>query len=346
MARIDVDRLRHALGALLTAGGMDADKAPVVAEVLVEADMIGHTTHGTGLVAGYLDGLRNGELKGQGDIEVIADRGACITWDGRKLPGPWLVRRALDLACARVAQYGVVTVAIRNSHHTGALAAYMRRVTDQGYVVQMNCSTVSASRMAPFGGTEPVLTPNPQAYGFPTDGDPILIDISASITTTTMTRQLAAAGQRYPEAWGLTADGQPTDDPEDVVSRGGTLMPIGGARKGYKGFGMALAVDVLSQGLAGSGRAEQHEPMTLSVFLQVLDPAAFSGREAFVTEASHTAGLCRDNRPAPGLGKVRVPGDGAAASRRRALAEGVEIDDAILDGLASRATALNVNWPL
>ena len=346
MARIDAENLRHALSALLTGGGMDADKSPIVADALVEADMIGHTTHGTGLVAGYLDALRSGELRGQGDLEVIADRGACITWNGRKLPGPWLVRRALDLACERVAQHGVVTVAIRNSHHTGALAAYMKRVTDRGYVVQINCSTVSAARMAPFGGTQPVLTPNPQAFGFPTDGDPILIDISASITTTTMTRQLAAAGQRYPEAWGLTADGQPTDDPQDVVSRGGTLMPIGGARKGYKGFGMALAVDVLSQGLAGSGRTRTHEPMTLSVFLQVLDPAAFSGTADFLAEASHTARLCRDNRPAPGVGKVRVPGDGAAASRRRALAEGVEIGDSVLAGLAARAKALNVDWPV
>ena len=344
MARIDADRLRRSLANLMHSGGMAADKSTVVAEVLVEADMIGHTTHGTGLVASYLDALASGELNGHGDPEVIVDRGACITWDGRKLPGPWLLHTALDLACERVPAHGVVTVAIRNSHHTGALAAYMRRVTDQGYVVQLNCSTVSAARMAPFGGTEPVLTPNPQAYGFPTDGDPILIDVSASITTTTMTRQLAAAGQRYPEAWALTADGQPTDDPQEVVSKGGTLMAIGGARKGYKGFGLALAVDVLSQGLAGSGRADIHEPMTLSVFLQVLDPAAFSGTDAFRRQSSHTARLCRDNRPAPGVGKVRVPGDGAANSRRQALAEGVEVDDAVLEVLAGRARGLGAGW--
>lgn len=344
MTRINAERLCRSLETLLAAGGLNADKARVVAEVLVEADMIGHATHGTGLVAGYLDALANGELIGHGEPEVIADRGACVTWDGRKLPGPWLIRNALDLACNRVASYGTVTVAIRNSHHTGALAAYMRRVTDLGYVVQINCSTVSAARMAPFGGTEAVLTPNPQAYGFPTDGDPILIDISASITTTTMTRQLAAAGRRYPEPWALTAQGQPTDDPEDVISRGGTLMAIGGVRKGYKGFGMALAVDLLSQGLAGSGRADEHPPMTVSVFLQVLDPSAFSGADAFRRQSSHTARLCRENRPAPGVDKVRVPGDAASASRRRALVDGVEIDDTILGILAERARGLGVSW--
>lgn len=283
-------------------------------------------------------------MKGAGDKTVIADRGACITWDGNKLPGPWLVREALDLACARVRTHGVVTIAIRRSHHTGALAAYMKRVTDQGFLVQLNCSTASAARMAPFGGTLPVVTPNPMAMGFPTDGDPVLIDI-ASITTTTMTRQLAADGKRYPGEWALTAAGAPTDDPEDVVSRGGTLMPIGGALKGYKGFGMALMVDILSQGLAGSGRADKHDPMTLSVFIQVTDPAAFSGTDAFIRQSSHTAALCRDNPPAPGVGKVRVPGDGAATARRKAAAEGIEVDDRVVEALAARAAALGSPWP-
>lgn len=344
MARIDRARIQDAVAALLAAGGMEDYKATVVAEVLIEADSIGHFTHGTGLVASYLDALASGEMKGAGHQTVISDLGACITWDGNKLPGPWLVREALDLACQRVRSHGVVIVAIRRSHHTGALAAYMKRVTDQGLVVQLNCSTASAARMAPFGGTVPVLTPNPMAMGFPTDADPVLIDISASITTTTLTRQLAAAGQRYPGDWALTAEGLPTDDPEDVVSRGGTLMPIGGAQKGHKGFGMALMVDILSQGLAGSGRADAQDPMTLSVYLQVTDPAAFSGTEAFIRQSSHTAAMCRNSRPAPGVTKVRVPGDGAAAARRKADDCGVEIDDRVLATLAARAAALGSRW--
>ena len=105
---------------------MDADKAAIVAEMLVEADLIGHATHGSGLAAGYLDALASGEMNGAGSYEVVADRGACVTWRGNRLPGAWLVRQALDLACARVREYGVVTVAIGGSHHTGALAAYLR----------------------------------------------------------------------------------------------------------------------------------------------------------------------------------------------------------------------------
>jgi L-lactate dehydrogenase len=346
MIRVDTDGLRSGIAGLLGAAGMDAGKAAVVAEMLVEADLIGHHTHGTGLAEGYLDALASGELNGRGSYDVVADRGACVTWRGNRLPGAWLVREALDLACARVERFGVVTVAIGGSHHTGALAAYLRPVTERGYVAEICCSTTSAARMAPFGGTKPVLTPNPIAIGFPTGGDPILIDLSASITTTTMTRTLADTGARYPEPWALTAAGEPTDDPREVTERGGTLMPLGGAHKGYKGFGLALMVDVLSQGLADFGREDPPAPMSLAVFLQVLDPDAFGGRAAFARRAAFTAAACRSVPPASGVPGVRVPGDGAARSRRAALQDGVAVDPEVMRRLAARAAALGIAWPL
>jgi L-lactate dehydrogenase len=346
MIRVDADRLRTGIANLFAAAGMDAGKAAVVAEMLVEADLIGHSTHGSALVEGYLDALATGELSGNGCYDVLADRGACVTWRGNRLPGAWLVREALDLACERVAQYGVVTVAIGGSHHTGALAAYLRPVTERGFIAEICCSTTSAARMAPFGGTTPVLTPNPLAIGFPTDGDPILIDLSASITTTTLTRTLAKRGERYPDKWALTAAGEPTDDPREVTNHGGTLLPLGGSHKGYKGFGLALMVDVLSQGLADFGRKDPPGPMSLAVFIQVIDPEAFGGREAFARRAGYVADLCRAVPPAPGVSGVRVPGDGAARSRRAALKEGVLVDETLVKALSERAAKLDVPWPL
>ena len=76
-----------------------------------------------------------------------------MTWRGNRLPGAWLLRQAMDLACERAPQFGVVTVAIGGSHHTGALAAYLPLATERGFVAEICCSTTSAARMAPFGGT-------------------------------------------------------------------------------------------------------------------------------------------------------------------------------------------------
>ncbi|MCX5513768.1 lactate dehydrogenase [Kaistia algarum] len=332
---------------LLVCAGMEDDKAAVTAEVLVEGDMIGHDTHGLQLMPWYLEQLADGSLNGKGSFDVVADKGSAFVWDGRLLPGAWLLTRALDQACERVADHGIVGAAIRNSHHTCALSAYMRKVTDRGLIVQISVSNPAAARVAPFGGTKPLLTPNPLAMGFPTSGDPILVDVSCSITTTTTTQLLAKRGELYPEAWGLTAEGEPTDDPREITERGGSMMPLGGALKGHKGYGLALMVDLLGQGLSGKGRANTAPgPLAQSAFLQVIDPAFFAGFGAFAEQSDWTAEACRTNPPAPwNNGPVRVPGDSASRKRRKALAEGVPVVEAHWLKLAGHAARLGVDMP-
>lgn len=331
MPRIPAADLIDLATRLLTSAGMALDLAEVTAEVLVEGDMIGHDTHGVSLLPWYLAEIAAGHLTTHGRPEVLSDRGAAFVWDGKLLPGAWLLRVALDQAADRVATHGVVTAAIRNCHHTCALAAFLRPLTERGLIVQLSVSNPAAERVAPFGGTRALLTPNPLAAGFPTRGDPILVDVSASVTTTTMTQTLAREGGKFPEPWVLTADGVPSTDPREVTERGGTIMPLGGALKGHKGFGLALMVDLLGQGLSGKGRANTTAPGPLaqSAFLQVIDPAFFAGLDAFTEQSTHLAEACRANPPADPARPVRMPGDSASARRRDALARGVPVDDVI-----------------
>ncbi|TGN67466.1 Ldh family oxidoreductase [Paracoccus liaowanqingii] len=347
MARIEHGALVAFAQELLAQGGMEADKAAATATVLMEGDMIGHDTHGVGLLPWYLDELAEGRMARAGTYDVVTDRGASFVWNGNSLPGAWLLTEALDLACARAREFGVVTGVIGNAHHTCALSAFMRRVTERGLIVQMNVSNPAASRVAPYGGTKPVLTPNPIAAGFPTSADPVLIDVSCSITTTTMTQSLAARGERFPEAWALTAAGEPTDDPREVTDRGGSMMPLGGALKGHKGYGLGLMVELLGQGLSGRGRANTPPgPLAQSAYLQVIDPEAFAGLDAFTAQSDHLAEACRSNPLAAGnSGPVRMPGDAAAAKRRRALAEGVPVSDALWQRLAGLAHAAGLPLP-
>lgn len=344
MAKVSHTLIFQNIVAMLEAAGVDLDKALVVGQVLLDADLMGHDTHGIALLDSYLDALATGRMRGSGDVIVVKDRGSCITWDGQRLPGGWLVKKALALGYERIAQHGVVTIAIGNSHHIGALAVYLREATEKGYIAQIKCSTASAARMAPFGGIRPVLTPNPMAEGYPTDADPVMIDISASITTTSMTQTLAREGRLYPEQWALTAEGEPTDDPRAVLEGGGTLLPLGGSLKGHKGYGMALGVDLMTQGLAGFGRADHPDHMSLSVFVQLMDPEAFAGLDAFVRQANYTTALCRANPVKPGSSAVRVPGDAAARKRREALHGGVYIPDALLKQIERRAKEAGVAW--
>ena len=187
---------------------------------LVEGDLLGHDTHGLHLLGGYLGELEKGSMTADGDPGVIAERSSVATWDGRRLPGPWLVRRAIAWGAPRAREHGAATVAIRRSHHIPCLAAYLEQPARDGLMVVIASSDPAVASVAPFGGTQPVFTPNPLAVGIPASGGPMMIDISASITTNGMSNRLKAAGQRGAHPWWLDADGKPSDDPAVVAGHG------------------------------------------------------------------------------------------------------------------------------
>jgi LDH2 family malate/lactate/ureidoglycolate dehydrogenase len=342
--RYRIDELIGLAQALFQKAGCEADKAAVLAEKLVEADAIGHTTHGLALAADYLSELTTGAMRATGEPEVVSDRGAAVTWDGRRLPGVWLMARAVDLAVERARTHGLCAVAIRNSHHAACLSTFLTAATGQGMMVMVANSDPSDASVAPFGGRAGALSPNPIAIGLPTSGDPILIDISASITTNGMTARLAKEGRKFPGAWAIDAKGVPTDDP--VAKRaGGALLPVGGLDHGHKGFGLALMIEALTQGLSGFGRAERPTEWGCQAFVQVFDTAAFAGTDAFTREIDATAADCRAALPAPGVDAVRLPGQQAGARRREAEAKGVRLYPSIMDNLRPWAERFDVAMP-
>ena len=336
--------LRTFAAALFRHAGLDGDKPDVSAEVLVEADLIGHTTHGLALAPRYLQEMGSGSMAVTGDPEIISDRGACVCWNGRRLPGVWLTAKAVDLAVERVEKYGTVTIAIGNSHHLGCLAAYLPRATEKGYLAIVSSSDPSQKTVAPFGSREPVFTPNPVAVGLPTDGDPLLLDTSASITTNNMGARLVREKGRFPGPWALDAAGRPTDDPT-VLTAGGSILPAGGLDHGHKGYAWALFVEALTQGLSGFGRADAPQGWGACAFVQVVDPDAFGGRRAFVRQTEWLARACRDAAPRPGVDRVRVPGDNALARKRLALAHGVVPHPWVIDALRPAAERFGVPMP-
>ena len=332
--------------ALFGAAGLEENKAASVAEVLLEGDLLGHTTHGLALAAPYLRALEDGSMTRDGAPAVVSDHGGALAWDGRRLPGPWLVASAIDQALARASEHGIAAVAIRKSHHIACLAAYLERATARGRMILLTCSDPSEGSVAPFGGLRALFTPDPIAIGIPTDGAPILIDMSASITTNGMTARLRSEGRRFPGAWGMTAAGEPTDDPGVLFTDPpGTLLPTGGREHGHKGYNLALAIEALSQGLSGHGRADRPSGWGASVYVQVMDPGAFGGAEAFAGQTGFITEACRGNPPAPGVDAVRLPGERALALKRRALAEGVRRYPGIMSALQPWAERLGVALP-
>jgi LDH2 family malate/lactate/ureidoglycolate dehydrogenase len=331
---------------LFGAAGLNDDKARTVAEILVEGDLMGHTTHGLALAAPYLRAAESGGMTLDGEPAVVSEHGGALCWDGRRLPGPWLVVRAIEAALERVPEHGIAAVAIRESHHIGCLAAYLERATSRGCMILLTCSDPSEGSVAPFGGLRALFTPDPIAIGVPTASDPLLIDISASITTNGMTARLHKAGSRFPGRWAMDAAGEPTDDPSVLFADPpGTLLPVGGREYGHKGYGLALTIEALSQGLSGHGRADVQTGWGAAVYVQVMDPAAFGGAENFIRQTSWTAEACRSNPPAPGVRAVRLPGDGAHARKRQALSDGLRLHPGIMESLAPFADKHGIALP-
>jgi LDH2 family malate/lactate/ureidoglycolate dehydrogenase len=344
--RYHADGLRVFAKLLLERMNLPSDRAAAVADILVEGDLMGHTTHGLQLLASYLKQLDEGGMAAAGDPEVLQDRDAAVTWDGKYLPGPWLITRAMDLAFERIAAHPVMTVVIRRSHHIACLQAYLKRAADRGLVMLLMSSDPSCGSVTPFGGRTPVYTPNPIAAGFPTDGEPILIDISASTTTNGLTQRLYDAGRQLSHEWLVDNQGHGSRDPAVLFTDPpGAILPLGGLDSGHKGFALGLLVEALTASLGGFGRFDKPNNWGAAVFMQIIDPGAFGGLANFRRETGWLATACRSAEALPGGAGVRLPGQRGLEMRRRYLAEGVELAPTIMPLLEPWAVRLDVALP-
>jgi L-lactate dehydrogenase len=307
---------------------------------------MGHSTHGLALLERYAQEASEGAMRGHGSPIVAADRGASLVWDGQYLPGPWLVHHGLEVLSARARQYGSASLAIRHSHHIACLATYLYHATRAGLMLLLASSDPAVQSVAPFGGTRAVMTPNPIAAGIPTSGDPILVDISASLTTNGMSARLHQAGQLFDQPWLLDAQGEPTRDPGVLFEKPpGTIQPLGGLFAGHKGFGLALIVEALTAGLSGHGRADDPHGWGATVFMTLFDPDAFGGRADYLRQMDALVAACHDNPPRPGVEQVRVPGERAMRLMREQSEAGIELQASIAPALARVAKRYGVDLP-
>lgn len=346
--RCDVGELGLLTERLFVSGGLDADKAAVTARLLVLTDMMGRPTHGVAQCGAYLAQIAAGQMTATGEPDVVRDLGSTIVWDGDYRPGLWLVDRALRLGIARVKASGTAIIAIRRSHHIGCLAALAKTATDHGLFVMIASSGPHTKAVAPFGGRSALFSPNPLAIGFPTSAAPVLVDMTASLMTVSAVREKVAAGELLDQPWLLDHTGQPTRDPtvlERAENRGSMLL-LGGMESGHKGFGLALMVEALTQGFSGHGRLDRPTQWGASVFIQLIDPDAFCGRDAFTAQMDFFAEQCRATPPLDVDRPVRLPGEQAALLIAEARRLGVPLSPTTVAMLKDCATKAGLEVPL
>ena len=332
---------------LLSKKGVQTAMAQTVAAVLLEGDLLGHTTHGLQLLEPYLNELDAGTMTPEGSPEILQDHGMSMFWDGRYLPGPWLVTRAIDIGLERLQNYPVFTTSIKQSHHIACLEAYLERVAENGHLIILTTSDPTlGSKVAPFGSKTPVYTPNPVAAAWPLKNGVVMLDISMSTTSIGLIQRLSRQQKRLPGRWVLDADGRATDDPAVIFEEpSGSILPLGSLERGHKGFALGLLVEALTSGLCGFGRKDSPGRWGASVFLMMVNPEALGGRKRFVEETTWIAEACLKAEPIDPENPVRLPGQSALAKKRKYLKNGVELEPGILPALEKWTQKLGLSLP-
>ncbi|WP_063913461.1 Ldh family oxidoreductase [Pseudomonas sp. p21] len=329
---------------LFEKAGADTEVAQVVTRVLLEGELLGHRTHGLNLVSRYIDGMLSGQVKARAQaLEQVSDSGIASLFDGHYVLGPYCVSRALDCAAKGAAGQGIGIAVVRRAAHIGCLAAYLKPYTDQGLVAMLYSSDPSVGLVCAHGGVDPVYTPNPIAAGIPTQGEPILLDVSMSTVTLGLVGQCRDTGSRLPHPVLVSNDGQLSADPRDFfTSPPGSILPLGGQAFGHKGFALALLVEALTSGLAGHGRKDVPDQWGASATAVVIDPRFFGGLQAFTDETSFLGRLVLASRPLDPERPVRLPGQAGLALRRQALEQGARLSPQLVADLDRLAVQLQL----
>jgi uncharacterized oxidoreductase len=346
MPLVSAQELRSLSQRIFMAAGVPRDVAQRVAESLVESNLLGHDSHGVIRVPSYLTMLGDGRIDPKAQPRVARETESTALVDGGWQFGQVTARYAMDLAVSKAARTGVAAVQLYQSGHIGRLGEYAHQAAEQG-MVGLVCTNnhTSGQILAPFGGTARRLSPSPIAIAVPGGQDfPIVLDMTTSTTAEGKIRVRQARGQRLPEGWIIDAAGRPSTDPADFYGPPpGSLLPLGG-ELGYKGFGLAFMIDILSGAFGGSGCSKANPPQLRGngVFLQAIDPGAFGAKESFAREVAALAEYVKSSPAAPGFDRIRIPGEAEQEARQQRMQHGIEIEDDTWSKLQAAAAELGL----
>jgi LDH2 family malate/lactate/ureidoglycolate dehydrogenase len=329
--------------ALLAASGLEDKYAAAVAETLVWTSLRGVDSHGIARVPVYSERLQTGVLNTRPRPRVVRRDGAVALVDGDHGPGQVAALAATDLSIQLAREHGVGIVSVRRSGHYGAAGYYAIRAAEAGLIGMSMTNTEPL--VIPYGGAGAALGTNPIAFAAPTPDGVFNLDMATSQVAMNKIFNARSEGRAIPEGWGVDERGQPTTDPDAAVYG----VPLGG----YKGYGLALMVEVLCGVLAGAGvrsgvgnlYSGGEEQQNSGHFHLALDPARTVGRNAFAGVLGGLLDELRAIPPAPGFDEVLVAGDPEDRARAERERTGIPIEPALWARLCELSDELGVSVP-
>ncbi|RYZ04096.1 MAG: malate/lactate/ureidoglycolate dehydrogenase, partial [Comamonadaceae bacterium] len=294
----------------------------------------------------YVEAMAEGGLVANASVEVKLDIGSMLTLDGRRGFGQVVGVEAMSMGIARAATHGSCIVSLAHAHHLGRIGHFAEMAVARGLVSMHFVNVMTRPVVAPWGGGDGRFGTNPCCIGIPLAGaEPFVLDFATSRVAQGKMRVAHNKGERVPPGYLIDARGRPTDDPGVVVvpqadpdagasgtagATGlfGALMTFGE----HKGYGMAVACELLGGALTGGGTWHQPSTTSRAVFNGMLtiliDPARLGTQASFDEEARAFVDWLRLSPPGAGFDGVRIAGEPEREARAARERDGIELDDA------------------
>lgn len=324
--------LRSLVVERLTEAGLNKPHAEIVAEILVHADLRGVRSHGVMRTQHYVTRLHAGSLNRNPDFTLKEVRSGAALLNADAGMGHAACCEAMDKAIEMAKDTGIAMVGVENGSHCGALSYFVLRAVAKDMIGMAVTHTDKC--VAPFGGAKAFFGTNPIAFGFPTNKhDPVVLDMATSNTAFGNILHAKEQGNSIPDDWGIDSNGTPTTDPNQVEA----MTPFGG----YKGYGLALVIDVLTGVLMGAKYGphitamygDYDKPRELASLMIAIDPSTFTSAEGFKSQMDAMVDDLHAQPPRPGFKQVYVPGELQILLEKVNLQAGVPVSDTIHDWL-------------
>lgn len=323
---------------ILQGAGSSAAEAHSVVANLVMANLSGHDSHGVGMLPRYVDAVLEGGLIPNTGVRVALDAGAMLALDGQRGYGQIVGEQAMQLAIERAKTHGNCIMTLGQSHHLGRIGHWAEMAVAQGLVSIHFVNVLSRPVVAPWGGADGRFGTNPCCIGVPLAGrEPFVLDFATSRVAQGKMRVAYNEGRKVEPGYLIDPSGHPTTDPGVVVvpqppsasgNLFGALMTFGE----HKGYGLAVACELLGGALSGGGTWHREADTKRAVYNGMLtiliDPKKLGTQEAFEREAQAFVDWLHGGPVAPGVDSVLIAGDPERAARQTRRQHGITIDAA------------------
>lgn len=356
---LDFDFLEQFMQDVFQGLGVPAEEARVCASVLITADKRGIDSHGIGrLKPIYYDRIRQGILHPATPLEIVRSGPTTAVVDGHDGMGHVIGQRCMEMAIAKAKQFGMGMVAVRNSSHYGIAGYFALMAIDAGMIGITG--TNARPSIAPTFGVENMLGTNPLTIGIPTDEPfPFVLDCATSVSQRGKIEVYDRDGKDIPPGWVIDAEGHTRTDThqilEDLVSGRAALTPLGGLGEetaGYKGYGYATFVEILSaalqggaflKALSGFDTAGQRQPYHLGHFFIALDIEAFIDLGSFKSATGEILRQLRASRKAPGQERIYTAGEKEYLAWLERKDQGVPVNAALQEQILQMRDELGLH---